>query len=370
MNGIENVADAAYASDLIRLPDLHSQQAEELELSAHGGLFIGNMHGMPYFLNFDSLINPHVFVCGVTGSGKTYMIRSLALRMRCMLDSLVVLMDFTGEYKEFIELVGEREMRIGDLDAALSSKIPGVAYLNLKSAGDEQMKVKLADEAFSLIIERMRLNSQKERKVFIIIDEAWKLLSGSRALQTILREGRKYGHGLVFSSQLIEDVDLAMLSNAATLFIFRLQNKQSLNRIGGNYGLKEEQVALIQNLEVGSCAVIQLKSSGSRGFFHIRKVQGVQGNRMLSILLGDGMEFEISRQKFEEAMAKVCGKDALSRILHTADSKRAVELSDLIRFLIDSGAKRRGVLSAFRTLGIGDREIADAFAVAVFCGDK
>ncbi len=370
MNEIKNIADAAYASDLIRYPDLHDQQVEELEQSSKRGLFVGNMHGMPYFLNFDSLVNPHIFVCGVTGSGKTYMIRSLALRMRCMLDSLVVLIDFTGEYKEFIELVGEREMLIEDLDAALSSKLPGIAYLNLKSSGDEQRKVKLADEAFARVIERMRLNPQKERKVFIIIDEAWKLLSGSRALQTILREGRKYGHGLIFSSQLIEDVDLAMLSNTATLFIFRLQNKQSLNRIGGNYGLKEEQVALIQNLEVGSCAVIQLKSSGRRGFFHIRKVQGVQGNKILRISLGDGMEFEVSRQKFEETMVKICGKEALSKIIHAAEAKRAIELSDLMRLLIDSGAKRRSVLSAFRTLGVGDREIADAFSVAVFCGDK
>ncbi|MGA3020876.1 MAG: ATP-binding protein [Candidatus Micrarchaeales archaeon] len=360
-----NIVDVSRVSDLIRFPDLHAQQVEELELNSREGIFIGNMHYMPYFLNFNMLVNPHVFVCGVTGSGKTYMIRSLALRMRCMLDSLVVIIDFTGEYKEFVDLIGEKEMRLEDLDDVLSSNYPGIAYVNLKSIGNERNKVKLADDVFIRIIERMRSNSERERKVFVIIDEAWKLLSGSKALQTILREGRKYGYGLIFSSQLIEDVDFAMLSNAATLFIFRLQNKQSLNRIAGNYGLKEEQISLIQNLEVGSCAVIQLNASGKRGFFLIKKVKGLQVNRVFRISLGDGMDFEISRQKFEDTMINVCSKEALAKIMHTAEAKGAIELADLTRLLICAGVRRRDVLSALRALGIGDREIADAFAIAV-----
>jgi nucleoside-triphosphatase THEP1 len=360
-----SIVDISYVSDLIRFPDLHAQQAEELELNSRGGIFVGNMHHMPYFLNFNTLVNPHVFVCGVTGSGKTYMIRSLALRMRCMLDSLVVIIDFTGEYKEFVDIIGEKEIHLEDLDDILSSNNPGIAYMNLKSTRNERNKVKLADDAFDRIIERMRSNAQRERKVFVIIDEAWKLLNGSKALQTILREGRKYGHGLIFSSQLIEDVDLAMLSNAATLFIFRLQNKQSLNRIAGNYGLKEKQTNLIQNLEVGSCAVIQLNASGKRGFCLIKKVKGLQINHIFRISLGDGMNFEISRQKFEDTMMNVCSKEVLAKVIRTAEAKGAIELADLTRLLICAGVRRRSVLSALRALGIGDREIADAFAIAV-----
>ena len=38
MNDTRNIAGAAYASDLIRFPELHAQQADELESGAHGGL--------------------------------------------------------------------------------------------------------------------------------------------------------------------------------------------------------------------------------------------------------------------------------------------------------------------------------------------
>ena len=114
----------------------------------------------------------------------------------------------------------------------------GIVHVDLSGIPSEPNKVRAAEGILAGIAENMRRADGLEgRRVFVMLDEAWKLLRESRALETILREGRKYRHGLIFSSQLVEDVDLALLSNAATLFAFRLQNSQSLERLARNYNL-------------------------------------------------------------------------------------------------------------------------------------
>jgi hypothetical protein len=42
-----------------------------------------------------------------------------------------------------------------------------------------------------------------------------------------------------------------------------------------------------------------------------------------------------------------------------------IALSDLVLKLIEAGADRKEVLCALRGLGIGDRELSDAFSVAI-----
>ncbi len=365
MKFIRQISDVSYLSELIQFPNFYSQQLEDAEACSKGGLFIGNTHGIPFFLNFDMLMNPHVFVCGVTGSGKTYLIRSLVLRLHCLLDSMIVLVDFTGEYKSFISIVGATETRVDALKNALGSEISQIVYVNLKDAGDERRKVELAGSVFEEIIERMRKIGKKDKRVFVVIDEAWKLLCGCTALQTLLREGRKYKHGLIFSSQLIEDIDLGMLSNAATLFIFRLQNKQGLNKMASNYNLNNEQVRLIQNLGVGSCAIVQTNASKRRGFFLVDKVQGVSIETFVKILLGKDMEFTIPRQKFETVIGKVNDAEGMAKILRASEEKGRLELVDLVKLLVNNGVRRRKVLAVLRELGINEMHIADAFAIAV-----
>lgn len=184
-------------------------------------------------------------------------------------------------------------------------------------------------------------------------------------MHTILREGRKYKHGLIFSSQLVEDMDFAMLSNAATLFVFRLQNKQGLDRLAKNYNLSERHVELIQKLGVGSCAVIQSNSSGKRDFFIIEKVHGIEIEEFTRILIGGKMHMEIAKSKFERVMKNVCEAEVLSRITAMNVQRGSLELSELIVLLLRSGVKSRGILAALRHLGLDEDSIADSFAVAV-----
>ena len=73
----------------------------------------------------------------------------------------------------------------------LAERASGVIYVCLKESGNEQSKVNLADSILKTVLENMRVADKGKRRVFIILDEAWKLLGSSMALQTLLREGRK-----------------------------------------------------------------------------------------------------------------------------------------------------------------------------------
>ena len=354
----------SFVSDLIRFPNINSQEPGRAAAAAKNGVFVGFMRGLPYFLDFTDAINPHVFVCGITGSGKTYLMKSLMLKLAKMVHSVIVLIDFTGEYESFVNLAGEIQVGAEHFAEFVAKKTAGILYLNLKYSGNNTTRVRIADSVLNQIIEDMRKREGKGR-VFVMLDEAWKLLGGSRALHTLLREGRKYGYGLVFSSQLVEDMDLAMLSNAATLFIFRLQNKQGLSRLAGNYGWRGEQIDLIQKLGVGSCVVMQTLASGRREFCLIERVHGIRIEETIVFETGDKIRLEINKGKFEDTMRNVCGTDKISEALRVSERNGYIELSTMIAFLLDSGTQGRKLLNALRKLGIGEDALADAFAVAV-----
>lgn len=358
-------ANVSFASDLIRFPSLNARDLERTMETVGGGILVGRMRGLPYFLDFDGAINPHVFVCGITGSGKTYLMRNLMMKLVKISGFVVALVDFTGEYESFVELAGGEKADAADFAELLSKKTSGIFYLNLRNCRNQKARVEIADGILNKIIENMRTRDTRGGRVFIMLDEAWKLLGSSKSLQTLLREGRKYGYGLIFSSQLVEDMDLAMLSNAATLFVFRLQNKQGLRKLAGNYGLSGEQVEMIQRLGVGSCVAMQSLVSGKREFCLIEKVHGIEFEEMVNLKIGDKTRLEITKGKFEEAIRGVCGKDTVSEALRAGERNGYIDLAAMIAFLLDGGVRGKKLLKALRKLGIDEDALADSFAVAV-----
>ncbi len=366
MNAKSYVTDAARLAPLMCIPVLYEQRMDAVERGSTGGVFIGCTRFLPYFLDFDVLMNPHVFVCGITGSGKTYLMRNLMLKLYAIMGSLVIAIDFTGEYKDFAELVGEESVPPTEVAAAVEVRSKGIVHVDLSGTAGEAKKVGIADGILMGIAANMRrVDNLEGRRVFIMLDEAWKLLRESKSLEIILREGRKYRHGLIFSSQLIEDVDLALLSNAATLFAFRLQNSQSLERLARNYNMRDCEIERIQNMNTGSCAVLQTNASNRRGMFFVERVVGVEIERFFRIIASGSMEMEVQKRKFETEIKSLCGFERASKILRNAEEAGYVELDGLIGELIRSGADRRRILASLRGLGLRDNDLADAFALAV-----
>jgi Helicase HerA, central domain len=366
MNAKSYVTDAARLAPLMCIPVLYEPRIDAVEKGAKDGVFIGCTRFLPYFLDFDVLMNPHVFVCGITGSGKTYLMKNLMLKLYAIMDSLVIVVDFTGEYKGFVDLVGERSVLPSHVAAVVEGRSKGIVHVDLSGIAGETNKVRIADDLLVDIVENMRSkHNLNGRRIFIMLDEAWKLLRKSKSLETMLREGRKYRHGLIFSSQLIEDVDLALLSNSATIFAFRLQNSQSLESLARNYNLQDCEIGRIQNLNTGSCAVLQTNASNRRGLFFIERVAGAEVERFFKIIASGSMEMEVQKRKLEEEIKTLCGSERASKILRNAEEAGYVELGGLIGELIISGADRRRILASLRNLGLRDNDLADAFALAI-----
>lgn len=351
-------------ANIMRIDAGSEPDAAQMTAASKKGIYLGpgKIYGTPIFLDFERLINPHIFVTGITGAGKTYLARNLMLKLYGILDAAVVLVDFTGEYREFAEAAG---CKIENSHAAFSLDESGIVYVGLKGMREKDKigkALKLLDRV--AVSMRARSASGKNRRLFVILDEAWKLMRESSSFETIIREGRKYGVGMVLATQLLEDINATFLSNIATVFIFRVQNDASLDRIAGNYGLTGKQVEEIKNLEVGSCLLVQLHKGGVRSFC-IRKIRGIRVPKIIAIRIGDRMDIETSMDAFSKLVEELCGGNGSEQIISAAREAGYVKLDELVSQLVLHGASRKEMLRALRKTGIADADIADAFAFAI-----
>jgi AraC-like DNA-binding protein len=209
-----------------------------------------------------------------------------------------------------------------------------------------------------------RRGTKRKNAVMILIDEAWKLIEKNRGLETVVREGRKYGVGLITSSQLLHDTNTNILSNIATVFIFKTTNGKSLETLSKSFNLSEKELRSIQNLDLGSCFVIQLHKSGMRSAFIIRRIIGIRDTHLIKIKTGAGMEIRISVTEFDEMVASLCGRDK-SASVKEAIKENGINLPSLVAKLIENGAERREILMKLQKIGFSNSSIADAFSIAI-----
>lgn len=351
-------------SALLSIPRLEEPKYEDILKACRGGIFIGcsEIFNIPFFIDFDFLINPHVFIVGMSGGGKTYLTRNLMLKLHVCLNATVIVIDFTGEYKAFVEASGDSEVAARDLEKRMQDK-KGIIYINLKGY-NENNKISMAEYVLERIVYFMRQQSVNgPKRIFVVLDEAWKLLGRNKALEMIVREGRKYNTGLIFASQLVEDTEVPILGNISTLFVFRTQNKKSLDKLSKNYGISSEQLARIQNLDVGSCFLILLYKANVKEAFVIKRITGIDVKSYSRIGLGENM-IEVDSRNLEAVIKGLC-KDDPSELILEINGNGYIELQELIKHLILLGADRRRILSSVRGMNISDAEIADAFSFAI-----
>ncbi|MDE1861121.1 MAG: DUF87 domain-containing protein [Candidatus Micrarchaeota archaeon] len=350
---------------LLKVPRTNEPGSRGILCSYSNGVFLGysSTYMQPVFIDFDSMMNPHALIIGMTGSGKTYLMKSLALKLSVISGCNIILIDFVGEYREFAKTFGVEyhKSETNDIDYEQDGVL---AYFDLSSLGEKQ-RANAAEGILGKLVSKMRgRDLAASRRVFVFFDEAWKLLHLSESLQTLIREGRKYGIGLILASQILEDADLVVTSNIATLFIFRTQERGSIERLSKNYLLPQADSEAIQKLGTGSFFLIRIYKSDERTAFAVRKFLGVKLENMLRIAV-DGMEIEIGLDKLNRVLGRVCDGDALRQIVNTANERKSIELWWLIRQLIEHGGDRHLVLRAMRELGFRDSDIADAFSMAL-----
>ena len=85
------------------------------------GVYMGKtrIYRAPFYLDTDRLVNPHIVVLGMSGSGKTYFLKSLIARSRMYNSSRVLIIDWNGEYRDTVSFLDGKTLRCG-VDARLN----------------------------------------------------------------------------------------------------------------------------------------------------------------------------------------------------------------------------------------------------------
>jgi len=82
--------------------------AELLLNSPTESLFVGTtkIFKVPFSWTFANLTNPHIAVVGITGSGKSYFVKSLLIRASYVWGTNAIIVDWAGEYKPWVKQSG------------------------------------------------------------------------------------------------------------------------------------------------------------------------------------------------------------------------------------------------------------------------
>ena len=81
-------------------------------------LFIGStkIFNVPFTWSFMNLTNPHIAVVGITGSGKSYFVKTLLIRASYIWNSNAIIIDFAGEYNAWVKQSAGKVVSLGKGD--------------------------------------------------------------------------------------------------------------------------------------------------------------------------------------------------------------------------------------------------------------
>jgi len=165
------------------------------------GVYIGKTRFLhtPVFWNPGKLINPHVAVIGITGSGKSYTVKTFLTRASLIWNTNAIILDWVGEYNEWVRQAGGKiidlaKERLNILDLAglpKRSRIKQIIsaldiLLDLKSYPNERDEI---EEALEYIY--FKGGTQKPS-----MEDAAKALERGRKGEAGKLEGEEVGEAL------------------------------------------------------------------------------------------------------------------------------------------------------------------------------
>src|SRR5208283_3881850 len=79
------------------------------------GIYMGKtmVYKLPFYLNYSDMINPHMAIIGMSGAGKSYMLKSVLAKSVIHNNSRVLAIDWNDEYRELIEFLSGRILSFG-----------------------------------------------------------------------------------------------------------------------------------------------------------------------------------------------------------------------------------------------------------------
>jgi hypothetical protein len=129
-------------------------------------IYIGRtkIFNVPFYWSFENVANPHIAVVGISGSGKSYFIKTFLLRSAFVWNSNALIIDWAGEYKDWVKQSGGKVISLGK-----------GSYLNLLDLGGMKPydRIKQVMRTLELLTdianypEQRRLTEQAIEKIYV-----------------------------------------------------------------------------------------------------------------------------------------------------------------------------------------------------------
>ena len=68
---------------------------------------------VPFYWDYQNVANPHIAIVGISGSGKSYFIKTFLLRAAYVWNSNGLIIDWAGEYKDWVKQTGGKVVSLG-----------------------------------------------------------------------------------------------------------------------------------------------------------------------------------------------------------------------------------------------------------------
>lgn len=373
---ITTISNSKAASRVLSIIKMSEEPYDNEDIT--NGIYIGKtqVYKIPFLLNLEKLLNRHIAIVGMTGSGKTYFIKSIITRYMLEQASDILIIDWNGEYTDTVSTLSGT-INIHEPNPAANppndfgknekkttqALFNGLLSINLSRLRSTSEKGAAANTILKNILEHMRTGKPSTKHYhMIVLDEAWKLLNDFDMLNQLFREGRKYGFGVIVSTQLANDINNVILGNAACIVIFRQGRREDIDMLKGSGALADD---LPSELPQGSCIVsLAYKHAHIQKQFVIEKVDGFM-IKELYVKCGS-MKISIPERVFAGVTENLSISNDLKGRIFTfvEDCDRSIDLAGLIQLLLGIGLDRPTIVKYLRNLGIDDLNMVRAYETA------
>jgi hypothetical protein len=150
----------------------------------------------------------------------------------------------------------------------------GYVVLSLTALPDEKSKATVAITILQLLVEYMRKEISKELRLVVVLDEAWKVANMENSpVRPLVKEGRKYGVGIIVATQEIVDTENYMINNAATIFLLKMKGNDREAAIKA-LALNSSMADMLEKMDVGDAiSLMDLRGENTDQFtLHVEPV--------------------------------------------------------------------------------------------------
>ena len=95
-------------------------------------IYIGRTRVMkvPFYWTYENLTNPHIAIVGITGAGKSYLVKSFLTRAAFVWNTNALIIDWSAEYVDWVQQAGGKVVELGEENSLNLMDLGGDSPLN------------------------------------------------------------------------------------------------------------------------------------------------------------------------------------------------------------------------------------------------